>query len=268
MMPLSIIILFLTLIMLTMAAIMFFFTWRKKKKIKNILAQTFPEEWIKILNEHVNFYTNLNEQQKLVFQKRVHLFLATKKIEAVDTEIDDKIRVLVAASAIIAMFAFPKYNYPNLNKVLIYPKHFDENFQTKYFDGNKENIIGMPENRFINGTMIISKPELIQAYDTKNNKNNVAIHEFVNLIDNVDGTTDGIPEILMEHLYVVPWLHLIKGEMLQIEKVRSDISPYALTSNAEFLAVVSEYFFNDPEEFKKKHPNLYNYLTTIFHQTL
>jgi len=54
--------------------------------------------------------------------------------------------------------------------------------------------------------------------------------------------------------------------MSRIQQGRSDISPYALTSNAEFLAVVSEYFFDNPENFKIKHPNLYNYLITIFHQ--
>ena len=54
--------------------------------------------------------------------------------------------------------------------------------------------------------------------------------------------------------------------MIRIQKGRSDISPYALTSNAEFLAVAGEYFFDDPEKFKTKHPDLYNYLTTVFHQ--
>jgi Mlc titration factor MtfA (ptsG expression regulator) len=70
----------------------------------------------------------------------------------------------------------------------------------------------------------------------------------------------------MKHAYVAPWLHIIKEEMSRIQQGRSDISPYALTSNAEFLAVVSEYFFDNPENFKIKHPNLYNYLITIFHQ--
>lgn len=46
----------------------------------------------------------------------------------------------------------------------------------------------------------------------------------------------------------------------------SDINPYALTSNAEFLAVVSEYFFDNPEKMKSRHPELYNDLVGIFKQ--
>lgn len=239
---------------------------KSAQKNKRVLAQPFPESWRCILNEHVKFYVDLENSQKESFEKRIQLFLATKKIEPIDTEIDDSIRIMIAASAIIPMFAFPEYNYPNLREVLIYPNSFDHKFQTQRFEGHEENIIGMVGNRFMNGTMIISKPDLIQAYDGTIHKNNVGIHEFVHLIDNIDGATDGIPEVLIKHAYVAPWLHLIKEEMKRIEQGRSDISPYALTSNAEFLAVVSEYFFDSPENFKKKHPELYHYLTTIFHQ--
>ena len=256
------------LILLTAIGIMIYFIFIKKApKNKRILAQPFPESWRKILDSQVKFYHDLKETQKAGFEKRIQLFLATKKIEPIDTEIDDKIRIMVAASAIIPMFAFPEYNYPNLREILIYPNSFDEKFQTQRFKGNEEFIIGMVGNRFMNGTMIISKPDLLRAYDGTYHKSNVGIHEFVHLIDNVDGATDGIPEILIQHAYVAPWLHIIKDEMLRIEQGRSDISPYALKSNAEFLAVVSEYFFNDPEKFKKEHPDLYNYLAAIFHQS-
>jgi len=255
------------LIVLTGFVVMIYFIFKKKaQKNKRLLAQPFPESWRSILNEHVKFYSDLEDAQKSGFEKRVQLFLATKKIEPIDTEINDSIKIMIAASAIIPMFAFPEYNYPNLREILIYPNSFDEKFQTQRFEGHKESIIGMVGNRFMNGTMIISKPDLINAYDRANHKNNVGIHEFIHLIDNVDGATDGIPEILIKHAYVAPWLYIIKEEMSLIEQGRSDISPYALTSNAEFLAVVGEYFFGNSENFKKKHPNLYNYLTNIFHQ--
>jgi hypothetical protein len=52
--------------------------------------------------------------------------------------------------------------------------------------------------------------------------------------------------------------------MRNIEQGKSDINPYALTNNAEFLAVVSEYFFDTPDKFLKKHPELYHRLSAIF----
>lgn len=247
-------------------AIAFLIFLKKPLKEKKIQAGPFPEEWRRILREHVEFYRELEDNRKEEFENRIHLFLSTKKIEAIDTMIDDTIRVLIAASAVIPMFAFPGYNYPNLREVLVYPNSFDEKFHTEHSEGQDRNIIGMVGNRFMNGSMILSRPDLLRAYEGAKHKSNVGIHEFVHLIDKQDGATDGIPEILLKHAYVAPWLNLIRDEMSRIEHGKSDISPYALTSNAEFLAVVSEYFFDNPEKFKRKHPELYHYLSAIFRQ--
>jgi Mlc titration factor MtfA (ptsG expression regulator) len=54
--------------------------------------------------------------------------------------------------------------------------------------------------------------------------------------------------------------------MHKIEAGKSDINPYALTNEAEFLAVVSEYFFEKPEQLQHKHPELYEILSLIFTQ--
>ena len=238
----------------------------KKKLLQNKLDEKFPDAWKVILERRVLFYKQLNDADKHVFEKRVQLFLATKGIEGIETDIDDDIRLMVAASAIIPTFAFPKYNYPYVKTVLIYPNSFDEKFQTQRYNGHKEFITGMVDGRNQNGTVILSKPDLIRDFDGMQHKENVSIHEFVHLLDKEDGAIDGIPEALIKHQYVGAWLHEIKNEIKKIEEGKSDINPYALTNNAEFLAVVSEYFFSNPEKFKHKHPELYNYLSVIFNR--
>jgi Mlc titration factor MtfA (ptsG expression regulator) len=238
--------------------------FRKKKLLQNKLAEKFPEQWKEILNSKMLFYEKLSQTDKVLFEKRIQLFIATKHIEGIDTEIDDAIRLMVASSAIIPTFAFPDYNYPGVRTVLIYPNSFDEKFQTQRHEGHKEIISGMIGNRFMDGTVILSKPNLVMAFDGMPHKENVGVHEFVHLLDKEDGIIDGIPKLLMEHRYVGPWLHEIKKEMARIEAGHSDINPYALTNNAEFLAVVSEYFFNSPEKFKHRHPELYQFLSGIF----
>jgi len=238
----------------------------KKKLVQEKLNQPFPDLWRETLAKKVFFYSQLNDADKKLFEKRIQLFIATKTIEGIDTEIDDDIRLMVASGAIIPTFAFPEYNYPNVKVVLIYPNSFDEEFQTQRFEGHREYITGMVGNRFQNGTVILSKPDLIMAFDGLPHKSNVGVHEFVHLLDKEDGVIDGIPESLMEHKFVGPWLHEIKNEMRKIETGKSDINPYALTNNAEFLAVVSEYFFDSPEKFQHRHPELYQYLAAIFNK--
>jgi len=239
---------------------------KKKQLLQEKLNTPFQEAWREILKNKVVFYSNLGGEDKALFEKRVKRFMATKNIEGIDTQIDDNIRIMVASSAVIPTFAFPKYNYPKVHTVLIYPNSFDEDFQTERFEGHKEVILGMVGNRFMNGTVILSKPDLIKAFDGLPHRENVGVHEFVHLLDKEDGIIDGIPRMLIDNHFAGPWLHEIKKEMDKIKKGHSDINPYALTSNAEFLAVVSEYFFDNPEKFKKRHTELYDFLSTIFNR--
>ncbi|MBY0542507.1 MAG: zinc-dependent peptidase, partial [Sphingobacteriaceae bacterium] len=99
-------------------------------------------------------------------------------------------------------------------------------------------------------------------------KENTGIHEFVHLLDKSDGATDGVPENLMKHEYILPWLQLMHEKIQSIEDNQSDINPYAITNKAEFFAVVAEYFFEKPELLKDKHPILYTQLSRIFSQDL
>lgn len=235
----------------------------RKKKVTNT---AFPKEWTRVLKERVRFYKKLDPVGQTMFEIRVQRFLNDKKITGIDTEIDDTIRLLVASSAIIPTFSFPNFNYPNVKEVLIYPKAFNKNFETADEEGG--NIVGMVGNRFMNGIVILSKPNLLKAFDGKAHEFNVGVHEFVHLIDGLDGATDGVPEMLIDNSFAIPWLSEVRKQMNKIKRNNSDIDPYALTNEAEFLAVASEYFFDSPEKFERKHPELYEYMAKIFHKEL
>ena len=54
--------------------------------------------------------------------------------------------------------------------------------------------------------------------------------------------------------------------MAEIASGDSDIDRYALTNEAEFFAVASEYFFERPGVMERKHPELYAMLERVFQQ--
>ena len=256
-----------TIVMCIVAAGIILLLWSrasKRRRIRQELEKKFPKPWRELLVKHVMFYNHLTQADKSVFEKRVQLFIATKNIEGIETDIDDAIKIMVASSAVIPTFAFPEYNYPFVHSVLIYPGTFDRKYQVHAKRDQSESISGMVSGGFQNGTVIFSKPDLVKAFDGLPHKENVGIHEFVHLLDKDDGEIDGVPELIIQHNFVAPWLKEIKQEIKRIEKGNSDINPYALTNNAEFLAVVSEYFFENPEKFKRKHPELHSFLSRIF----
>ncbi|GEQ86898.1 hypothetical protein ULMS_24060 [Patiriisocius marinistellae] len=114
--------------------------------------------------------------------------------------------------------------------------------------------------------MILSKRAIHHAFENNTDKHNTPVHEFVHLLDKLDGETDGIPERLLEHKYIIPWTKLMHDEMESINNNESDIRKYGGTNQGEFFAVVSEYFFERPDLFEKKHPELYQMLVRCFQQ--
>ncbi len=219
------------------------------------------EEDRKLLEEHVVFYIDLNESEQLEFENRLQHFLATTRITGVNTDVERLDKVLIAASAIIPIFGFKDWEYINLNEVLLYPNSFDEDFNQEGDDRTRLGVVGDGPYQNI---MILSKHELRQSFIDNASTNNTAIHEFVHLIDKTDGAVDGIPEFLLLKQYVLPWLQLMQNNMQEIMKNNSDINPYGATNQAEFFAVVSEYFFKRPGVLQEKHPELYNLLAIIF----
>lgn len=228
-------------------------------------SKALPAGYRDILKKRVSYYNHITDERKQEFEKRILKFLTEKKVTGVDTDVSDADLVLVAASAIIPMFAFPYYRYPGVREILLYPNSFDKQFNTNEKADGRD-ILGMVGDGFLKGHVLLSKPDLEAAFDGTRHKNNVGIHEFIHLIDKADGATDGIPEILFKHSFSFSWLREIKKEIDKIKHGHSDINPYARTNNAEFLAVVGEYFFDDPEKMKFRHPELYQYLSNIFHQ--
>lgn len=235
-----------------------FFTLSRKRS-----PQPIPAHWHAELLKNVAFYKKLTTADQTVFRKRMMAFLNEIYVESVQFELNDKDRMLVAASAVIPVFNFSEWHYNNLSTVLIYPDHFNEDLGFAQTDENKH-IAGMVGTGRYENQMILSRKALYHGFTNATDKGNTAVHEFVHLLDKTDGFTDGIPERLLEHQYIMPWLKLMHKEMDAINNDTSDIRKYGATNQAEFFAVTSEYFFERPDLFKRKHPELFKMLQQCF----
>lgn len=234
----------------------------KVKKSGYEVPSAFPTHWQKFLLNKVYFYTALSAKEKARFESTIQQFLKRIRITGIDTEVTDEDRLLVASSAVIPIFAFPKWEYDTLYEVLLYPDLFSEEFDFKGHDREISGLVGT--GGAIDHVVIFSKPALWMGFDNQSDKHNVGIHEFVHLFDKQDGDLDGIPAILMENQAVLPWLHLIKSKTDDIISGKSDLNPYGAVSKVEFLAIAGEYFFERPVLLQEKHPELYKAMASIF----
>ena len=250
----------IAMIALLLAGLFFLFF---KTNAWKIPQADFPPPWRVTLIEQVEFYNRLSQDEKQRFKYKVQEFLLNCRITGISTTVDDGDRVLIAASAVIPIFAFPHWRYTNLREVLLYPGAFDEDFRTS---GTQGPILGMVGTGYMSGIMILSKIALYQGFANERDCSHTAIHEFIHVVDTADGAADGIPFLLLKRQYAIPWLELARQEMERIKAGSSDIRAYGATNPAEFFSVISEYFFENPQMLKSKHPRIYDTLERVFNQ--
>ena len=226
-------------------------------------AHALPADVGGLLSANVDFYNKLDNAARQQFEARVRDFLDNVTVRGVDVTIEDRDKVLVAAGAIMLIFSFPDWKYNNIAEVLLYQGAFSRDFST---NKGERNVLGMVGEGAMHREMVLSLPSLRASFAASADGHNTALHEFAHLIDKADGAVDGVPEYLVSRPYLEPWLYLVRQTIEGMRvKGSSDIDMYAATNEAEFFAVITEYFFERPALLREHHPELYSMLLRMFH---
>ena len=144
------------LLFLGLSPFIYWLVRRRCVRQLRVMEQPFPDSWEQVLQAHVAFFRALPDSQKERFRQLVKVFLDEVRITGIETEVDDTVRVLVAASVAIPIFGFHDWEYRRLGEVLVYPRSFGEEYQT--IGSPDENVLGMVGWGQLRGVMILSKP--------------------------------------------------------------------------------------------------------------
>lgn len=221
------------------------------------MSRPFPTLWRNILTKRVDFYNRLSRKEKTEFERKVHVFLLNVRIRGMETEVTHEDKILIAAGAVIPVFRFTKWNYANLSEVQLFPDKFPIPDSNRMAHG----LVGWGA---MEGVMMLSRKAVHQGFHDNTDNKNVVIHEFIHILDKQDGKIDGVMGRAMNDVDLMPWLHIINIKMNEIDFGVSSIRDYGAANRAEFLAVVSEFFFESPERLKIEHPGLYNALDAFY----
>lgn len=233
--------------------------FKRKKRIRNF---QMPADTQQILLGNVAFYKKLTDDQKKEFESRIRDFLQHVTITGIGTTVEPIDQILIASGAIIPIFGFPGWKYKNISEILLYKDAFNEEYE---IEGTDRNILGMVGDGPLQRQMILSQLSVRASFQLPSDGRNTVIHEFIHLVDKADGAVDGVPEYFLSRPDIIPWqkrMHEVMEEMQRNE--HPDINFYGTKNDAEFFAVISEYFFELPEELKINHPELYQLLEQMF----
>jgi hypothetical protein len=243
--------------------------WRAARRAR-IRRQPFPAAWRQVLRERMPAFASLPADLQLQLKKHVQLLLADVPfIGCAGLAITDEMRVLIAAQASLLLLNQPGGAFGQLRQVLVYPGPFV--VQRTQADGAglaHESRRTLSGESWQQGQVVLSWADVLAGAADPNDGHNVVIHEFAHQLDQATGAANGAPWLGRPQRYA-RWAQVLGDEFAALQQrlaqgVPGLIDAYAAQDPAEFFAVASEHFFEQPAALAAAHPMLYGELALYY----
>jgi Mlc titration factor MtfA (ptsG expression regulator) len=241
-----------------------------RHRLKKAIEAPFPEEWVAIVERNIAIYPKLPMDLRLQLRKLIKQFLHQKTFTgAGGLDINDEIRVTIAAEACMLLVNRKTSVYPSLRYIIVYPAAFVVERSHGGADGVvSEGRKGLLGESWSNGKVILAWDNVLHGSRNFVDGQNVVLHEFAHQLDSESGSTNGAP-MLAGSGCLRTWAATLSGEFAELQQdawkgKRSLIDHYGATNPAEFFAVSTETFFEKPEQMAKHHAELFEVLKRYY----
>ncbi len=244
--------------------------WRKSLRRRKLAGRAFPKAWRAILKRRLPYFRVLPADLQLQLKRHIQVFLAEKHFVGCNgLQITDEIRVTIAAQACLLLLNRNTDFYPRLRQILVYPEAFIVNSQRQDPAGlvSEQRHILTGES-WEQGQVILSWKNTLEGAANPYDGHNVVIHEFAHQLDQEDGHANGAP-ILQHSKDYLSWSSVFNQRFNQLIEDAAQQRPslldyYGATNPAEFFAVATEVFFEQPHALNQQHPDLYQELSHFY----
>jgi len=251
------------------------FQWLTNRRRKKLVEAQFPPAWEEIIQRNVAHYCMLDDDERAHLCSLIQVFIAEKYWEGVGgLTLTDEIRVTISAQACLLLLGLPHNYYQNVLTIIVYPSTVvPPQRKLGFFETPLEPvedvhpIIGQA---FQQGPVIIIWDAALHGGRHPELGHNVVYHEFAHKLDMLDGAADGTPP-LRDRAEYRDWVQTCSREYLRLKHdaergKKSFLNAYGAASEAEFFAVATEQFFDQPHLMIKHAPDLYRVLKEYYRQ--
>lgn len=203
---------------------------------------------------HFHYYNLLTPTEQKRFLVRI-LIISKRFQLKIAPEIENnsnKVEFMLYAAFTQITFGYDDYAITSFKGIVINPKTFHSKLLNKKVKGLTVNT----------GYIFYSWEDFTKGYRNNTDKINLALHELAHAIY-IDR---------FHNQYVFEWMVWklrAKATLEELETSKSSyFRAYGKTNLAEFWAVTVECFFEDPINFKKEYPILYQATATILNQDM
>jgi hypothetical protein len=235
-------------------------------RLRKVLSSPFPAEWRSIIRRNVPTYRYLPTDLQQQLQRLVKQFIHQKDFTGCNgLSITDEIRVTIAASACLLLLNRKTDVFGGLRYILVYPSAFSVPRESEDEGGLRHaypaHLLG---ESWQSGKVILSWEDVLKGNQDRHDGMNLVLHEFAHQLDSEAGAVNGAPVLANKKRYQ-RWTDVFQREFeaLQAAALQGDdtlLDYYGATNPAEFFAVVTEVFFEQPQAMHQRHPDLFNEL--------
>jgi len=232
--------------------------WIREWRRRPIRRRPFPPRWAAIIDEYTSFDSAIPSDRHPKFHADLMVFEHEKTfIGANDFEVTEEVRVVISAAAVRLVVYLDVSYFDRVSEIIVYPSAF-------LHPGDDTVILGQVSDW---NTVVLSWQAVVEGLRNPHDGHDTATHEFAHVLDRASGAFDGTPVLRAREDYAV-WAKTLSERFLQLRKggrrKRRLLRDYAATNEAEFFAVATEVFFEQPRLMQRVAPDLYRELKRFY----
>lgn len=221
--------------------------WRRSR----LARKPAPAHWAEILAHDVPFFGQLSGDERARLLDIMKVFAHEKYfIGAQGFEITEDVPVIVSACAARLVLDLDVSYYDRLTEIVVYPGGFNNPLDEEDRDGEAHDW----------GIVVLAWDAVLDGLDDPHDGYNTAFHEFAHVLDRADGEFDGTPKLHRMGDYAL-WGQVMEEEYARLQREEGmgthPLDDYGAESEAEFFAVATEVFFEDPDLLRRETPKLW-----------
>lgn len=242
-------------------------SWRRERLLDR---QPIRERlWRRIIEDRP-LYDGLTGEELRRLKDLATVFLAEKHVHgAAGQEVDDNVRVTIAAQACLPILNLGIDYYKGWVEVIVYPDQFvplrEHTDAAGVVHQTRHPLAG---ESWLGGPLILSWEDVNPIDDGAGV--NVVIHEFAHKLDMLNGSVNGYPPLhadMRRDQWAGAFSAAYEDFCRRVDGgEETAIDPYATENAAEFFAVLSEAFFEIPSVLRGEYPDVYGQLALFYRQ--
>lgn len=242
--------------------------WLADWKRRRVLARHRIDDalWDSVAGA-LRFLAPLSAQERRQLRELALLFIAEKHFTATHGfELKDAMRLSIAAQACLPVLELGLDRYAGWREIVVYPG----DFRVRIAETDADGVTHEFEDERA-GESWPGGPVVLSWDATANDPEiNVVIHEFAHMLDMASGEADGRPPLhagMDQRAWNESFRVAYEGFCDAVDRGRDTwLDPYASEHPGEFFAVLSETFFTEPAQTRRRYPEVYGQLSLFYRQ--